>query len=33
MAGSRFTHAIDADMASLDQRGSTGAGFHHPRVP
>src|SRR6202790_2567869 len=28
-----LAHAIDADMAGLDQRGSAGAGLHHPRVP
>src|ERR1700676_4645745 len=28
-----LAHAIDADMAGLDQRGSRGAGLHHPRMP
>ncbi len=33
MARRLLAHAVDADMAGLDQRGSAGAGFHHPRMP
>src|SRR5260370_19915338 len=33
MAGSLLAHAIDADMAGLDQRGGAGAGLHHPCMP
>src|ERR1700737_4784698 len=33
MARRRLAHAIDADMAGLDQRGRAAAGFDHPRVP
>ena len=28
-----FAHAVDADVTGLDERGSRGAGLHHPRVP
>ena len=28
-----FAHAVDADVAGFDERGSGGAGLHHPRVP
>src|SRR6185436_15972049 len=28
-----FAHAVDADVTGFDQRGSGGAGLHHPRVP
>src|SRR5258705_4424184 len=28
-----FAHAVDADVTGLDERGSGGAGLHHPRVP
>src|SRR5207302_7655128 len=28
-----FAHAIDADMAGLDQGGRAGTGLHHPRMP
>ena len=33
MAGRLLAHAVDADMAGLDQRGGAGAGLHHPRMP
>jgi hypothetical protein len=33
MARRPLADAIDADMSGLDQRGGTGAGFHHPRMP
>ena len=33
MARRFLAHAVDADMAALDQRGGAGAGLHHPRVP
>jgi hypothetical protein len=33
MARRLLAHAIDADVAGLDQRGRAGAGLHHPRVP
>ena len=33
MAGRLLAHAVDADMAGLDQRGGAGAGLDHPRVP
>ena len=33
MPGGFFALAIDADMATFDQRSSAGAGLHHPRMP
>ena len=33
MARRLLAHAVDADMAGLDQRGGAGAGLHHPRMP
>ena len=33
MAGRPLADAVDADVTGLDQRGGTGAGFHHPRMP
>ena len=33
MAGRRLAYAVDADVACLDERGSAGAGFDHPRMP
>ena len=33
VAARLLAHAVDADMAGLNQRGSAGAGFDHPRVP
>src|SRR5580765_8066611 len=33
MAWSLLAHAIDADVAGLDQRGGAGARLYHPRVP
>lgn len=33
MARRFFPNAVDADMSRRDQRGRTGAGLYHPRVP
>ena len=33
MTGRLLAHAVDADMAGFDERSSTGAGLHDPRMP
>jgi hypothetical protein len=33
VTGRGFAHAIDADVAGLDQSGRAGARFDHPRMP
>jgi len=33
VTGRLLAHAVDADMAGFDQRSSTAAGFHDPRMP
>jgi hypothetical protein len=33
MTWSRLAHAIDPDMAGLDEHSGAGAGFDHPRMP
>lgn len=33
MAGRFLTGSVDAHVTGLNQRSSTGAGFHHPSVP
>ncbi len=33
MTGRLLPHAVDADVAGLDQRSGAGAGFYDPRMP